>query len=516
MLPAHSTQSSYTGLSSTVGPVTAANAVEVDRAEILRLAAEDGGFYSRYFFPQTFRQESPAFHLDMWHGLESPDYRYFGAEVFRGGAKTTIARTVLSKRIAYGLTRTAVFISASQSHAKRSLRWLKQQIERQTPWARFFQLTQGDKWTDEEIKIRHGIYGHEVWVLAMGITGQVRGINLDDFRPDFIVVDDPNDEENTGTEEQREKMSQLFFGSLQNGLTPASENEYAKMILLQTPLNKGDLIDQCKSSPNWHVVTYPCFQQDPERGEVSAWEERFPTDFLRKEREAYIQRGQLYMWLREMECRIVAPEGAAFNVEHLRYYEHAPAALRTYIAVDPARSKLKHAHKTAIAVIGLSPTNDTYVLETWAQSGKNPEETWQQFYEMAMRWRPLMVGVESVAYQQMLAWYFQQKMRELNFFVPIREIDDRRKKADRIRQAISGRLTGGTLYVNKKNSDLVRALADYRDGIDIDILDALAMAIDLTTPFIFDSLAVDEFEDLGYISEKDIPSLPFKREALCP
>lgn len=491
--------------------------VKAQAGEIFRLAAEDGIFFSHYFFERTIRQGSPKMHEQLWLGLEERGLRYFGAEIFRGGAKTTITRIFTAKRISYGLSRTILYVSKSLSHAQRSIKWLRRQIETNKKWASFYSLSKGAKWTDDEIEIRHGDLQLTITILAAGITGQIRGINTqDDFRPDLIVVDDPNDEENAGTEEQRKKMDALFFGSLQNSLTPPSENPHAKMVLLATSLDSRDLINQAHKSSNWKTVKFPCFILDSSRGEISAWEERFPTDFLKQERQAFIDRGQFYLWLREMECKLVAPEGAAFNIELISYFDHPPEVMDVLFAIDPARSKLKSAHKSAIVAIGIAQ-NKAYVLEYYAQKGMNPEETWQKFFEMAVRWRPRQVAIESVAYQQVLSFYFATKMKENNFYVSILEFDDRRSKANRIRQAIGGRLAHGTLLVRHSQIDLLKQLTDYQDGMDFDLLDALAIALDSATPLLFDSLE-SEGEDLLHLlkSEKSIEALTYTAGSLCP
>lgn len=180
--------------------------------------------------------------MDMWAGLDSAQYRHFAAAVYRGGAKTSLLRVYTAKRVAYGISNTILFVGKGQDHSIRSVAWLRKAVEFNTRFARAFGLKKGEKWTDVEIEIRRPD-GTTCRVLAVGITGQVRGVNIDDYRPDLIVVDDPCDEENTATLEQRLKTSNLFFGALDKSLAPTNEAPLAKMVLLQTPLNRDDLVE---------------------------------------------------------------------------------------------------------------------------------------------------------------------------------------------------------------------------------------------------------------------------------
>lgn len=467
--------------------------------EIVHLGAVDGIFYAHQWFPGTFRQESPPFHRTVWDSMDDPVNDFIGLEMFRGSAKTTIMRTHVSKRVAYGISRTILFVGAAQNHAARSVRWLARQVETNKPWAGAFGLRKGAKWSESEIEIINESAECRIFVLAMGMTGSTRGLNLDDYRPDFIGVDDPCDEENTGTPEQREKMEALFFGSLQQGLAPKSEAPHRKMGLFQTGLNKKDLINLCHQDPTWKTIKLGVFDESGQ----SVWPKRFPTEELIETKKAFIERGQLHYWLREMECRIVSSETAAFNVSLLKYYETLPEHMTVFIGIDPARETKNRtrAHKAAIVAIGVAD-GVAYLLEYWAEPNQNPESIWQAYYTIALRWRPAITAIESVAYQQTLAWFFQQRRAQTNFYVGlVKEYNDRRKKPDRIRQAYTGRIADGAFRVKKGQTEFIEALTEYTDDVDIDVLDAGAIALDTATPHLNASLhgnSVYTTGQLGY------------------
>ena len=172
-------------------------------------------------------------------------------------------------------------------------------------------------------------------ILAYGMSGSIRGINIDDWRPDLIVVDDPCDEENTATSEQRKKMNDLFFGALSKTLAPRIDSPYAKMVLLQTVLNKDDLISQTVKDPQWTSLVFSCFETGPDGKPRSRWEERFPTEDLLADKAAHIARNQLPLWLREMECKCTSEETSAFLERWLNYYETPPEKGKRCLSVDP-------------------------------------------------------------------------------------------------------------------------------------------------------------------------------------
>lgn len=471
--------------------------------DIVELAAADSIFYSRHFFPNAFRQESPVFHQQVWDLLDGPEYTYIGLEMFRGSAKTTLTRTNVSKRVAYGISRVILFTSAAQAHAIRSVQWLKKQVSGNRKWAQTYGLRKGNKWADDEIEIVNELLGISIYVLAVGISGQIRGVNLEDYRPDFIIADDPCDEENTGTEDQRDKTAALFYGALAPGLAPKSEAPSAKMALLQTGLAKGDLINIAHEDPEWHTVKFGVLDYDS--GEPkSRWPARWSTEELLTKKANYTGRGQLHLWLREYECEITSPEEAPLKLHWLKYFDTEPEIMVIYMAIDPAREKSKNPHKTCISVIGVTPKKEVYLLDYFEQTSLNPEQTWDAFYGLAMRYRPYMVGIETIAYQQSLAWYFRQKMEQVGTFWVLQEVEDRRKKPDRILQAFSGLASAGKLYVKSTHNKWIDYFRDWRVGMDIDLLDSTAMAITLATGQLL--YGEDETALAGY-GEDSIPAL---------
>jgi hypothetical protein len=460
------------------------------------LGAADGVFYSHQWFPKTFRQSTPDIHRTVWDDLDDPRNQFVAYELFRGSGKTTIARGYASKRISYGISNTIMLVGPEQKHAKRTIRWLQRQVEINTAWAQAFGLYKGAKWSEEEIEIINESAEQRIFVIAFGLTGSIRGLNLDDYRPDFILVDDPCDEENTGTPEQRSKIEALFFGNLQQSLAPKSEAPHSKMALLQTGLHKDDLIHIAHKDPTWVTRKLGIFDESMQ----SVWPERFPTEELLEKKKAFIERDQLPYWLREMECKIVSSETAAFNTKLLKHYDTLPAAMQVFGGIDPAReTKLRtKAHKAAIVFIGVFQ-GTSYWLEHWAAKDANPEILWNQFLRMAIKWRPLVTGIETTAYQQTLEWYFNQRMMQTNSPFTIKPYDDRRKKPDRIRQAYTQRIAMGTFQTRKDDHETNAALAEYSDEMDIDILDAGAIALDIATPWITASL---------YGEDEDIMTLP--------
>lgn len=464
--------------------------------ELIRLCAADNRLYEKTFFPKASRQISPQFHAKIDEALYS-DERFVSIKVFRGGAKTTKLRMYASKKIAYGISHTILITSNSQDHAAKSIEWLKRNVEFNKKWAELYQLRPGSKWTGTDIEIIHGIDKYPIRVMALGITGQIRGVNIDDFRPDLIIADDVDNEETTGTQEQLKKTSDLFFGALAKSLAPRSEAPHAKMVHLQTPLVGGDLADVASKDSQWLSLTFGCFDENGE----SRWPERFSTAELMADKKAHIARGQLALWMREMECEIVPEGGASFVPDNIRFYDLRPEGAVYIITIDPASSEAKTADDQVV-MLTAHWRDRVYLVDFTAEKGEMPENVFITIVQWAREYQILGIWVESVSYQRVLAHLLEQEMRRRRLYLPVHRVQDQRRKSDRIVQAI-GRVTGyGLLYVKAEHRRFLTQYYRYspRSKEHDDILDALAMALDAGQ-----KLNIGDWIEGEYTVERDSP-----------
>ena len=457
-------------------------AAPVPVAELVRLCAFDSALYCHTFFPSTFPMRTPAFHRDIDNLLDNPKNRYCAVEVFRGGAKTTKLRAYASKRIAYGISRTIMIISSSQDHAKRSVLWLRKQVMHNRPWAQTYGLSAGTKWTDEFIEIKHEQLGFTISIIAVGITGQTRGVNIDDHRPDLIIVDDPDNPETTSTEDQRRKTREAFFGDIEKSLVPETENPEAKMVLLQTSLHKEDLINRCHQDAEWRTLKFGCFD---EAGN-SRWEDRFPTETLRKSKAAHIKRGDTLLWLREMEATVGDEETAYFKRDWIRYWDTLPEKMVVVLGVDPApppsekqlAKGLQDKDFEVLSVWGYSKGR-VYLLEFAASRGHDPEWTIATFFRLRRTWKPLKARIEGNAYQKTLKWILEEAMKQRHEYIEINAEASTIPKHHRIRQAYAGIASVGNLYIPENATDFVEQFVAYPKAKHDDILDSGALALEL-------------------------------------
>lgn len=492
-------------------------------AELVKLCAVDSDLFAHTFFPKAARMASPPFSRKIWEALENPKHRLLNIEVFRGGAKTTRLRIFTAKRIAYGISRTILYVGASESHAVRSVQWLRSQIEprvgadgqsRPTPFAATFGLRPGKKWQEHEIEVFHGVDQHPIWIMGVGITGNIRGINFDDYRPDLIIIDDALTDENAQTQEQCNKVNDLVMGALANSLSQEEPN--AKLAMLNTPLNPFDVCSKAKESVEWHTETFGCWTEEtkdlPLDQQESAWPELFPTATLRQRKLNSTLDNRYSVFAREMECKLVAAESLSFRPNWLRFYEpeQLPPGMQCVLAIDPvpppseaasARSLAKLDYE-AIAVIGRA-RGEYYLLDYVMNRGHDPNWTVAKMFELGSRYRILRVVVETVAYQRVLKWLLEKEMARKGVYFATKDTkNDRRPKFVRIVSSLSGVASQGHLWCRKEHSDFILQFQSYGVGYrgHDDLLEAVSVGVsELTNPYL--ELGATEYEEINPVEE---------------
>jgi phage terminase large subunit-like protein len=498
-----------------------ANQTQISIEELVQLSAVDNEFFSHEFFPKTVRQSSPEFHGDIWGLLESLN-RLINILVFRGGAKTSILRMYTAKRIALGLAHTILYIGKSEGHAARSIKWIKRVVEFNAKFNQVFRLRAGAKWQDTEAEIYRGDDTHPVWIMGTGITGSVRGINQDDFRPDLIVVDDSMNEENSATPDMRNKISDLIYGALIESLAPASESPDAKLVMLQTPQNREDASMLALKDSAWKSARFGCWTRETEglalHQQESIWPSRWPSEVLRKEKQQAIDRNKLSLWLREKECTLVSPETAAFKENWLKYYELLPEHMVKVMVIDPVpppseiqiAKGLRGKDFEALAVVGRHKGN-YYLLEYSLNRGHDPSWTIAEFFRLAFKYSPRRIVVESVAYQRTLSWLLKQAMRHQKQYWVIKETDDKRKKFDKIVDGLNGPASNGAVFVRRDQREFIAQFVAYPDVPNDDLIEAVAIGV---TELQGNILAQDDEDTFDYTESGDeLPTLTYQRGA---
>jgi hypothetical protein len=108
--------------------------------------------------------------------------------------------------------------------------------------------------------------------------------------------------------------------------------------------------------------------------------------FLPQERWDEIKRTQKSTVSAQMLLNPVAGTDAMFHAEWFKGYDVIPKIMNVYIVVDPSKGRSKTSDRTAIAVIGIDPANNKYLLDGYRH--RMPlSDRWSMIKQLEAKWR---------------------------------------------------------------------------------------------------------------------------------
>lgn len=145
------------------------------------------------------------------------------------------------------------------------------------------------------------------------------------------------------------------------------------------------------------------------------------------------------------------------------------------ITVDPNSGKLMSPDKPAIVVHAVTPDDQIIVLEIWAKRVQ-PAALIDKIYELCLKWRPRVAGIEDAG-QQTTLYYFEQKCMEQGQYWELKPLKHKNKdKETRIRQSLDTPLKAKRIYVLPTMVELIAQIQLFPQLAihNWDVIDALA------------------------------------------
>jgi phage terminase large subunit-like protein len=255
----------------------------------------------------------------------------------------------------------------------------------------------------------------------------------------------------------------------------------------------------------------------------SIWPELFPSETLRADKRSAIKDGTLHIFLREMECKLIAPGTAAFITNQVRFYDDdAQAAGGTnIIAIDPVpppspREVEKNLHNKNYEAIGvLSRKGGDYYLRHYElMRGHDPGWTLAKIFELSHKYQCVNVSVEAIAYQRVLKWLLEKEMSRRQKWLTIMEDDQvgRMAKFHKIVNTIRPLMNHGKLFVRRSHTEFISHITQYPRIQYDDLLDMVAQGLrQLVSPML--ELGADQYIT---IDESNYPDLEHSRYQRAP
>lgn len=155
-----------------------------------------------------------------------------------------------------------------------------------------------------------------------------------------------------------------------------------------------------------------------------------------------------------------------------------------FMTVDPAK-KEGAGDYSAIIVNTTDEENNWYIVDMW-RGQVNPMTLSDKIIDMYFYWNPIILGIETIAYQQMLKLYIEEKMRREGFPLNIQEIEPSTKISKEMKiKALQPMYESKCIYHpegHQLTPVLEEELTRFPAGKNDDLIDALQMQKHLIFP----------------------------------
>ena len=393
--------------------------VIADPQELRDRARVDMNLLCNLCMPDMFKFRFPVRYLAIWQWLlEHADvprtFYKLALGIPRGFSKTTVIKLFILWLIFFSSRKYILIFGATPQNAINALRDIETALDNPNVQAVFGNWRK-DLSTDTQIDKRFSFRGRIIKIQARGAMGDIRGVNIDNERPDVIIFDDIQKRE----EASSEVLSTALRDWMQNTAMKLNSPFGCIYLFLGNMYPyEGSLMKWLMKQRAWLKVITGAILADG----TSLWEDLFPIKQLLEEYLNDVEAGMRYSFMAERMNDPNATVSDALDITKIAPWENtyniAPEA--KFIVLDPARG---NEGNDAVAIGAFNVFDKKPVLYALRMGAFPPKECIRETLDMCAELDIRYVFVEAVAYQATLLYWFNEVCQQLKItnieFVPV-------------------------------------------------------------------------------------------------
>lgn len=310
---------------------------------------------------------TPPFHREIWTACTDTTKPYVEVLAPRGHAKST------SITEAYGLTSLlfrqrdfALILSNTYTQSAEFLADILTEFEENDDLRADFGLHKILRGSEDNVEIKFKD-GHKIRIVAKGAEQKVRGVKWNKRRPNLILCDDLEDDEQVENSERRKKFRKWFFRAVLPFGSDDALFRVGATILHFDSLAENISKDKWEAVTNpegWFTLRYRAHQGFDDFTNI-LWPEKFPESRLRGIRSKYIKVNDKDGYSQEYLNIPIAEGEGMFRAEDLITMEDVDylRPMRKYAAWDFAIETKQTSDYTCCVVIGVDDRGKVYVID---------------------------------------------------------------------------------------------------------------------------------------------------------
>ena len=347
---------------------------------------------------------TPQFHREAW-ALYASDLPQVMCIAPREHAKSTAL--TMDYILAEALFRKSdyiILISSTEDLAAEQLSNIAEELQSNEDLIREFGVRNFESSSKTDIIVRMAD-GHRFRILCRGAEQRIRGRLWKGKRPNLLVVDDAEDDEQVENPERRAKFRRWFFRAAKQALSKGG-----RIRVHGTVLHDDSLLARLRKNKTWKHLFYKAHGAFDDFTQI-LWPEQWSEDRLRFRRQEFIEDGDSAGYSQEF---LNDPQDSmdAFlrrdDFIPMRFPEDFDSPKQIGVGWDFAVSKADLANRTSCTVGGKDVNNTTHFLDfrvgRWNPSVSPAEKErgeigWVDLmFEVEERWAPQSFGGQITHY----------------------------------------------------------------------------------------------------------------------
>lgn len=395
------------------------------------------GEFLQHLYPLPFAK----FHREIIKNIEKGNRTVI--LIPREHGKTTLLLGYVIYSIIARKYRFILFISQSQTQARRLASTAKIEFETNPKIREKFGDMKGEIWQAEEMSFINGTR-----LIIAGIGTGIRGMNIQGKRPDLIILDDVETDKHHYSQVESEKLKNIFKNAILN------LGKEAKIIVIGTMGARHGLLYELSESPHWKTIRYSAIENGK-----PLWPQKWSMRDLENKR---LEIGEV-AFMREFMNELATSE-QVFQPQEVETVP--PGEYEYYGGIDFATGRGKDYN--AFVVIAKNKQGDIYVIE--AYKTKRLDYFVSTVILKCKHYTISRIFAEKNNFQELV-------VKELaKAGIPVVGITNTKPKQERL-MALSTVVNAGVIkFLSHKTFELLKEIYAYPYSQNDDLLDALEIA----------------------------------------
>lgn len=369
------------------------------------------------------------------------------------------------------------------------------------------------------------VTANDIKVQVAGSGKKLRGLRHGAFRPDLVVLDDIENDEQVRNPAQRDKLETWLKSAV---LHLGGVGQKFDVVYIGTILHYDSVLNRTLNNPMWHSIKFKAMLRWPERmdlwdeweailrnngaagaGMAQAFYEANKAEMERGAQTSWAARGVLdLMKIRvrdgheafdsELQNDPVSSENAPF-ANAMRFWTELPPDLVYFGALDPSLGKAGASRDPSAILVGGYQRSTGKLFVVAAQIKKRlPDLIIEDVIRLHQQYRCALWFVETVQFQEFLKDELVKRSAARGCPVPARAVKPIADKLLRI-ETLQPHMANGLIWLHDTQATLIEQLRHFPKAAHDDGPDALQMlwagATSNAAPIEWHSTADDDFDD---------------------